>query len=114
MSSTVGRRLATAALAAGLAVSLAACGSSNTPAVQARPARHRRADHDAEKPEDIERIKKTPVFANLAVAKADRAIYLPYTNPPTGAALTFATVLSIPYMIDEAVPLLLAVAKKIG
>jgi iron complex transport system substrate-binding protein len=66
-----------------------------------------------EKPEDETRIKETPVYKNLAVAKADRAIFLPYANPPTGAALTFATVLSIPYAFDQAIPLLSTAAKKL-
>ncbi|RSM89584.1 iron-siderophore ABC transporter substrate-binding protein [Kibdelosporangium aridum] len=64
------------------------------------------------KPTDVDRIKQTPVFANLAVAKADKVIYLPYSNPPTGAALTFATVLSIPWVLDQMVPALSQAAKK--
>nr|QEO74768.1 iron compound ABC transporter, periplasmic [uncultured bacterium] len=66
-----------------------------------------------EKPADTDRIKTAPVFASLGVAKADRVIYLPYTDPPTGAALTFATVLSIPYVLDQALPMLSAAAKKL-
>ncbi|TCO62646.1 iron-siderophore ABC transporter substrate-binding protein [Actinocrispum wychmicini] len=66
-----------------------------------------------EKPEDADRIRNTPVYAKLAVAKADRAIFLPYTDPPTGAALTFATVLSIPYAFDQAIPALATAAKKL-
>ncbi|ONI81359.1 hypothetical protein ALI144C_21795 [Actinosynnema sp. ALI-1.44] len=66
-----------------------------------------------EKADDVTRIKQNPVYANLAVAKADRVIYMPYQKPSTGAALSFATVLSIPYMIDEVVPSLSAAAKKL-
>jgi iron complex transport system substrate-binding protein len=60
-----------------------------------------------------ERIKNTPVYKQLPVAKADRAVFLPYSEPPTGAALTFATVLSIPYAFDTAIPLLSEAAKKL-
>jgi iron complex transport system substrate-binding protein len=66
-----------------------------------------------EKPDDINRIKDTPVYKNLPVAKADRAIFLPHSDPPTGAALTFATVLSIPYAFDQAIPMLSTAAKKL-
>nr|WP_042183106.1 iron-siderophore ABC transporter substrate-binding protein [Kibdelosporangium sp. MJ126-NF4]CEL15359.1 ABC-type Fe3+-siderophore transport system, periplasmic iron-binding component [Kibdelosporangium sp. MJ126-NF4] len=66
-----------------------------------------------EKPEDVSRIKENAVYANLAVTKADRVVYLPYSIKPTGAALSFATVLSIPYMIDEVVPQLSTAAKKL-
>ncbi|ALG07098.1 iron-siderophore ABC transporter substrate-binding protein [Kibdelosporangium phytohabitans] len=66
-----------------------------------------------ERADDVTRIKQNPVYANLAVAKTDRVIYMPYQTPSTGAALSFATVLSIPYMIDEVVPPLSAAAKKL-
>ncbi|OLF19036.1 iron-siderophore ABC transporter substrate-binding protein [Actinophytocola xanthii] len=52
------------------------------------------------------RVKADPVFQGLAVAKENRAVFLPYSDPPIGAALSFNTVLSIPYAIDELVPLL--------
>ncbi|GIG56507.1 ABC transporter substrate-binding protein [Longispora fulva] len=58
-------------------------------------------DPDAEK-----RIQEDPVYAKLAVVTAGRAVFVPYTAPPAGAALSFDTVLSIPYAIDQLVPLL--------
>ncbi|MGY0233760.1 iron-siderophore ABC transporter substrate-binding protein [Longispora urticae] len=58
-------------------------------------------DPDAEK-----RIKEDPVYAKLKVVTAGRAVFVPYTEPPAGAALAFNTVLSIPYGIDQLVPLL--------
>ncbi|WP_412544036.1 iron-siderophore ABC transporter substrate-binding protein [Longispora sp. K20-0274] len=58
-------------------------------------------DPDAEK-----RIKEDPVYAKLAVVTAGKAVFVPYTTPPAGAALSFDTVLSIPYAIDQLVPLL--------
>ena len=33
-------------------------------------------------------------------------MFVPYDEPPIGAALSFNTVLSIPYALDEFVPLL--------
>ncbi|MCT2586398.1 iron-siderophore ABC transporter substrate-binding protein [Actinophytocola gossypii] len=53
-----------------------------------------------------QRVRADPVFQGLAVAKEDRAMFVPYAEPPIGAALSFNTVLSIPYAIDEFVPLL--------
>ncbi|HEX2133954.1 MAG TPA: iron-siderophore ABC transporter substrate-binding protein [Actinophytocola sp.] len=53
-----------------------------------------------------QRIKADPVFQGLDVAKENRAMFVPYAEPPIGAALSFNTVLSIPYAIDEFVPLL--------
>lgn len=64
------------------------------------------------KAEDEARIKANAVFQNLAVVKANRVVYLPYTTPFTGAGLTFATVLSIPYVFDQAIPLFAQVAKQ--
>jgi iron complex transport system substrate-binding protein len=42
------------------------------------------------------------------VAREGRAIFLPYEDPPVGAALSFNSVLSIPYAIDQVLPLLTA------
>jgi len=52
------------------------------------------------------RIKADPVYQGLKVAKENRAMFVPYAEPPIGAALSFNTVLSIPYALDEFVPLL--------
>jgi iron complex transport system substrate-binding protein len=52
------------------------------------------------------RVEADPVYANLAVAREGRALFVPYGEPPVGAALSFNTVLSIPYALDELVPLL--------
>ena len=52
------------------------------------------------------RVKADPVYKGLKVARENRAMFVPYAQPPIGAALSFNTVLSIPYAIDEFVPLL--------
>jgi iron complex transport system substrate-binding protein len=52
------------------------------------------------------RVKADKVYAGLAVAKENRATFLPYEEPPLGGALSFNTVLSIPYAIDQVVPIL--------
>jgi iron complex transport system substrate-binding protein len=54
------------------------------------------------------RVKADRVYQNLKVAKAGRALFVPYASPPVGAAVSFNTVLSIPYAIDQIVPLLAA------
>lgn len=53
-----------------------------------------------------QRVKADPVYKGLAVAREGRAMFVPYAEPPIGAALSFNTVLSIPYALDEFVPLL--------
>ncbi|WP_229833831.1 hypothetical protein [Streptomyces xantholiticus] len=40
-----------------------------------------------------------------------RDLFVPYQDPDIGAAFSFHTVLSIPYAIDEIVPLLTADAE---
>ncbi|MEJ3748218.1 iron-siderophore ABC transporter substrate-binding protein [Actinomycetes bacterium KLBMP 9797] len=52
------------------------------------------------------RVKADKVYQNLKVAKEGRAMFLPYEDPPIGGALSFNTVLSIPYAIDQVVPIL--------
>ncbi|MBL7630017.1 iron-siderophore ABC transporter substrate-binding protein [Frankia nepalensis] len=55
------------------------------------------------------RIKADPVYQRLAVAREDRAVFLPYGRPvPIGGALSFGTVLSIPWAVDQIVPRLVA------
>ncbi|MFI5843334.1 iron-siderophore ABC transporter substrate-binding protein [Catenuloplanes sp. NPDC051500] len=51
-------------------------------------------------------VKADKVYGTLKVAQENRAVFLPYEEPPLGAALSFSTVLSIPYALDQLVPLL--------
>lgn len=51
-------------------------------------------------------VKADKVYPTLKVARDNRAVFLPYEEPPIGAALSFGTVLSIPYALDQLVPLL--------
>ncbi|MFG2000818.1 iron-siderophore ABC transporter substrate-binding protein [Spirillospora sp. NPDC048911] len=52
------------------------------------------------------RIKADKVYKELKVAKEGRDLFLTYQDPPIGAALSFNTVLSIPYAIEQMVPLI--------
>ncbi|WP_173082066.1 iron-siderophore ABC transporter substrate-binding protein [Phytohabitans rumicis] len=52
------------------------------------------------------RVTADKVYAGLKVAQEKRAVFLPYEEPPLGGALSFNTVLSIPYAIDQVVPIL--------
>lgn len=54
------------------------------------------------------RITADPLYQQLAVAAQNRDVFVSYTEPPIGAALSFNTVLSIPYAADQLVPLLAA------
>ncbi|WP_283137597.1 iron-siderophore ABC transporter substrate-binding protein [Rhizohabitans arisaemae] len=56
--------------------------------------------------EPWERIKNDSVYKELKVAKEGRDLFVTYQDPPIGAALSFNTVLSIPYAIDQVEPLL--------
>lgn len=56
-----------------------------------------------------DRIKAEPLYKNLKVSKDKRDLFVPYQGPDIGAAFSFNTVLSIPYAIDNIVPLLTAV-----
>ncbi|MFB9961395.1 iron-siderophore ABC transporter substrate-binding protein [Sinosporangium siamense] len=56
--------------------------------------------------EPWERIKNDKVYKELKVAKEARDLFLTYQDPPIGAALSFNTVLSIPYAIDQVTPLI--------
>ena len=56
------------------------------------------------------RVQADPVYQGLKVARDGRALFVPYAQPPVGAAISFNTVLSIPYAIDHIVPLLTAAA----
>ncbi|GAA4142651.1 iron-siderophore ABC transporter substrate-binding protein [Actinomadura keratinilytica] len=55
-------------------------------------------------PDARETVEADKVYTGLKVAKENRAVFVPYN--PTGAAVSFNTVLSIPYAIDQMVPLL--------
>lgn len=52
-------------------------------------------------------ITKNPVFGRLDAVKEDRVIFLDLTDQFAGA-LGFASVLSLPFLLDEAVPTLAA------
>ncbi|WP_433325938.1 iron-siderophore ABC transporter substrate-binding protein [Spirillospora sp. CA-294931] len=56
--------------------------------------------------EPQQRIKNDKVYQQLKVHKEGRDHFFTYENPPIGAALSFYTVLSIPYAIEQAVPLI--------
>ncbi|MFC4853766.1 iron-siderophore ABC transporter substrate-binding protein [Actinophytocola glycyrrhizae] len=51
-------------------------------------------------------LDANPVWQGLAAVKDGRVLYVPYSEPAIGAALSFNTVISIPYAIDQFVPLL--------
>jgi iron complex transport system substrate-binding protein len=53
-------------------------------------------------------VKADKVYATLKAARENRSLFVPYEDPPIGAALSFNTVLSIPYAIDQLEPLLAA------
>lgn len=55
-----------------------------------------------------DRIKAEPLYQQLKVVQAKRDLFLPYQDPDVGAAISFNTVLSIPYAIDQVVPQLTA------
>ncbi|MBB5122907.1 iron-siderophore ABC transporter substrate-binding protein [Streptomyces eurocidicus] len=55
-----------------------------------------------------DRIKGEPFYKKLKVSEEKRDLFVPYEGPDVGAAFSFNTVLSIPYAIDEIVPLLTA------
>lgn len=51
-------------------------------------------------------LDANPVWQGLTAVKDGRVLFVPYSDPAIGAALSFNTVLSIPYAIDQFVPLL--------
>ncbi|RZS36581.1 iron complex transport system substrate-binding protein [Herbihabitans rhizosphaerae] len=59
----------------------------------------------------VRRTQSDPLYRKLKVATEGRDLFIPYETPPIGAALSFGTVLSIPYAIDNAVPLLAKAVK---
>jgi iron complex transport system substrate-binding protein len=58
--------------------------------------------------ETEQRITSDPLYQRLKVASGNRDIFVSYEEPPVGAALSFNTVLSIPYAADQLVPQLAA------
>ncbi|MER5929091.1 iron-siderophore ABC transporter substrate-binding protein [Streptomyces sp. NPDC002054] len=54
-------------------------------------------------------MKADPLYAKTKVNQEKRDLFLPYNSPDIGAALSFNTVLSIPYAIDQVVPRLEAI-----
>jgi iron complex transport system substrate-binding protein len=57
----------------------------------------------------VGKLKKNRLYNTLNVVKDGRVSYLDYTKAPfTGAAVTFNTVLSIPYALDRVIPQLAA------
>ncbi|MEV3988476.1 iron-siderophore ABC transporter substrate-binding protein [Streptomyces sp. NPDC049837] len=60
-------------------------------------------------PESEKAVKADPLYKKLKVHQEKRDVFLPYNDPDIGAALSFNTVLSIPYAIDEVVAKLEAV-----
>jgi iron complex transport system substrate-binding protein len=60
-------------------------------------------------PETEQAMRDDPLYSITAVHQEGRDLFLPYESPDIGAALSFNTVLSIPYAIDEVVPLLEAI-----
>ncbi|MFC8586729.1 iron-siderophore ABC transporter substrate-binding protein [Streptomyces sp. NPDC057217] len=54
-------------------------------------------------------MKGDPLYKKTKVNQEKRDLFLPYDSPDIGAALSFNTVLSIPYAIDQVVPKLEAV-----
>ncbi|MQA07680.1 MAG: ABC transporter substrate-binding protein [Pseudonocardiaceae bacterium] len=51
------------------------------------------------------RIKADETYQRSSVARQGRDLFIQYENPPIGAAVSFNTVLSIPYAIDNMAPL---------
>ncbi|MGQ0842216.1 iron-siderophore ABC transporter substrate-binding protein [Actinokineospora sp.] len=58
-----------------------------------------------------QRVRADPLYARLKVAAEGRDLFVPYAEPPVGAAISFNTVLSIPFAIDNLVPLLAKIVK---
>ncbi|MDN5750230.1 MAG: iron-siderophore ABC transporter substrate-binding protein [Pseudonocardia sp.] len=56
-------------------------------------------------PDTLQILRDDPIYNRLDVVRDGRVAYFDYTAPPfPGAAITFNTVLSIPYAIDQVVP----------
>lgn len=56
-------------------------------------------------PATLKQIRKDKLYNRLDAVREGRVYYLDYTRPPfPGAAVTFNTVLSIPYALAQVVP----------
>ncbi|MFG3497628.1 iron-siderophore ABC transporter substrate-binding protein [Streptomyces sp. NPDC047928] len=60
-------------------------------------------------PDTEKAMKADPLYQKTKVHQEKRDLFLPYDSPDIGAALSFNTVLSIPYAIDQVVPMLEAI-----
>lgn len=49
-------------------------------------------------------VRSHDLYQRLDVARENRDVFLSYQDPPVGAAISFNTVLSLPYAIDQVVP----------
>ena len=59
-------------------------------------------------PASTDQIKNEALYKNLKVVQEKRDLFVPYDEPPVGAAMSFNTVLSIPYALEQVLPLLSA------
>ncbi|MCS7481127.1 iron-siderophore ABC transporter substrate-binding protein [Umezawaea endophytica] len=59
-------------------------------------------------PASTDQIKNEALYKNLKVVQEKRDLFVPYDEPPVGAAMSFNTVLSIPYALEQMLPLLSA------
>lgn len=57
-------------------------------------------------PDTEKMIKGEKLYSQLKVAQESRDVFFDYQAPPIAAAMSFNTVLSIPYAIDQVVPVL--------
>jgi iron complex transport system substrate-binding protein len=56
-------------------------------------------------PDLVQTLRDDPIYNRLDVVRSGRVGYFDYTTPPfPGAAISFNTVLSIPYALDQVVP----------
>ncbi|MER6616713.1 iron-siderophore ABC transporter substrate-binding protein [Streptomyces xantholiticus] len=60
-------------------------------------------------PDTEKAMKADPLYKKTKVHQEKRDLFLPYDSPDIGAALSFNTVLSIPYAVDQVVPMLEAI-----
>jgi iron complex transport system substrate-binding protein len=84
-------------------------GGANTTVISAEQARLLDVDRLAwtSDPDLMKKLDRNPVYQRLDVVRDGRVGYFDYTRQPfTGAAISFNTVLSIPYALDRAVPAL--------
>ena len=59
-------------------------------------------------PASTDQVKNEALYKNLKVVQEKRDLFVPYDEPPVGAAMSFNTVLSIPYALEQMLPLLSA------